>query len=75
MVGVILTGLNRDGAGGCARIKRRGGMVIVQDPKTAESDQMPNAAIAATQVDGILPLEQLSTFLGEFRGKRPGGGR
>jgi two-component system chemotaxis response regulator CheB len=72
VVGVVLTGLNRDGASGCARIKRRGGLVLVQDPKTAESDQMPSAAIAAAAVDRISTLNELSAFLGELCRNRSG---
>jgi two-component system, chemotaxis family, protein-glutamate methylesterase/glutaminase len=73
VVGVVLTGLNQDGASGCARIKRRGGVVLVQDPKTAESDQMPSAAIAAAPVDRISSLNELSAFLGELcRSRREG---
>ena len=63
LVGVILTGANRDGAQGLQRIKQAGGFAIVQDPSTAEADAMPRAAIAATQVDEILPLREIGPFL------------
>ena len=62
-VGVILTGLNYDGARGLAAIKRRGGIAIVQDPATAEAPDMPKAALAATPVDKILPLAAIGPFL------------
>jgi two-component system chemotaxis response regulator CheB len=62
-VGVILTGLNHDGARGLAAIKRRGGLTIVQDPATAEAPDMPKAALAATPVDKILPLAAIGPFL------------
>lgn len=62
-IGIILTGANHDGAQGLARIKAVGGMAIVQDPQTAESPIMPAAAIAATQVDAILPLPQIAPYL------------
>jgi len=45
------------------RIKEAGGMTIVQDPTTAEVDTMPKAAIAATQVDHVIPLEDIGQFL------------
>ncbi|MFH1562896.1 MAG: chemotaxis protein CheB [Nitrospirota bacterium] len=63
VIGVILTGTNQDGAKGLAAIKQAGGMAIVQDPKTAEADSMPKAAIAATEVDKILPLSEIGGFL------------
>lgn len=65
-VGVILTGANGDGARGVKRIKERGGFVVVQDPETAESPTMPAAAIAATRVDRILPLDRIGPFLVEL---------
>src|SRR4051794_284427 len=45
-VGVVLTGANADGATGLARVAELGGATIVQDPATAERDEMPRAAIA-----------------------------
>jgi two-component system, chemotaxis family, protein-glutamate methylesterase/glutaminase len=62
-IGIILTGANEDGAAGLARIKEAGGVAIVQDPKTAERAQMPEAAIAATKADVVLPLEEIAPFL------------
>lgn len=62
-IGVILTGANKDGAQGLATLKRRGGLAIVQEPSEAESSSMPTAAIAATQVDYILPLTKISSCL------------
>ncbi len=63
VIGVILTGANADGAQGLAAIKRRGGLTIVQDPATAEAPAMPEAAIAAAQVDAVLPLQEIGLFL------------
>ena len=65
LIGVVLTGANDDGAAGVKRIKQRGGVVVVQDPKTAEAPAMPQAAIAAAAVDRILPLEEIAPFLVE----------
>ena len=62
-IGVVLTGTNEDGARGLAAIKMRGGVAIVQDPRTAERAQMPEAALAAAQADAILPLEDMPPFL------------
>ena len=64
LVGVILTGASTDGSQGLKRVKESGGMTIVQDPKTAVSDTMPKAALAATEVDHVLPLEEMGPFIG-----------
>jgi two-component system, chemotaxis family, protein-glutamate methylesterase/glutaminase len=66
VIGVILTGANRDGAKGLARIKSLGGMALVQDPQSAESPGMPEAALAAAPVDRILPLPRIAPFLNEL---------
>ncbi len=63
VIGVILSGANQDGARGLAAVKRCGGIAVVQDPATAESSAMPNAAIAVTKTDQILPLEEIAPFL------------
>jgi two-component system, chemotaxis family, protein-glutamate methylesterase/glutaminase len=62
-VGVILTGANEDGAAGLARIKAEGGVAVIQDPADAERRAMPDAAIAATVADAVLPLEEIGKFL------------
>jgi two-component system, chemotaxis family, protein-glutamate methylesterase/glutaminase len=66
VIGVVLTGANADGARGAARIKQRGGFIVAQDPKTAESPAMPQAAIETTRVDRILPLDRIGPFLVEL---------
>jgi two-component system, chemotaxis family, protein-glutamate methylesterase/glutaminase len=62
-IGIVLTGANEDGAAGLARIKEAGGVAIVQDPKTAERARMPEAALAATSADVVLPLDEIAPFL------------
>jgi len=63
VIGIILTGANEDGAAGLATIKQRGGVAIVQDPAGATRSTMPEAAIAATVADAVLPLEEIGAFL------------
>jgi two-component system chemotaxis response regulator CheB len=62
-IGIVLTGANADGAAGLARIKDRGGVAIVQDPTTSAKRAMPDAAIAATAADAILPLDEIPLFV------------
>jgi len=71
-IGVILTGANSDGARGLARIKRRGGLAVVQDPSEAHSRAMPDAAIAAAKVDWILPLAEIARLLARLCRARTG---
>ena len=63
VIGVILTGANEDGAAGLRRIKARGGVAIIQDPAEATRRTMPDAAIAATAADAILPLAEIGKFI------------
>ena len=63
VIGVVLTGSNEDGAAGLARIKQRGGVAVIQDPENSERRAMPDAAIAATAADAVLPLGEIAAFL------------
>jgi two-component system, chemotaxis family, protein-glutamate methylesterase/glutaminase len=63
VIGIILTGANEDGAAGLALVKRRGGVAVIQDPREAARRTMPDAAIAATAADAILPLEEIGNFV------------
>lgn len=63
LIGIILTGANDDGREGVKKIKKAGGYIIVQDPKTAEAQAMPNAAITAVTVDKILAIEEIGVYL------------
>jgi two-component system chemotaxis response regulator CheB len=65
VIGVALTGASPDGAEGLAGIKRQGGLVIVQEPGSAESPVLPRAALAATTVDHVLPLGAIAPLLVE----------
>ena len=66
-VGVLLTGMNQDGAAGLARIVAAGGYTVAQDPATAERGEMPAAAIARGAARRVLPLERIGPFLAELR--------
>jgi len=55
-VGVILTGMGKDGAQGMLKMKEAGAQTIAQDEKTCVVFGMPKEAIAAGGVDKIVPL-------------------
>jgi two-component system, chemotaxis family, protein-glutamate methylesterase/glutaminase len=63
LVGILLTGANTDGAEGMKQIQRLGGLTIVQDPSTASSPQMPEAAIRINRPDFILTLSEIAAFV------------
>jgi two-component system, chemotaxis family, protein-glutamate methylesterase/glutaminase len=63
VVGVVATGHLDDGASGLASIKARSGLAIVQDPDDALAASMPRSAMDATDVDFILPLEEIGPKL------------
>lgn len=65
LIAIVLTGANEDGARGAARIKAFGGIVIAQDPSTAEAPAMPRSTIERVLVDQILRLEEIAPFLVE----------
>ena len=66
LVGVVLTGANQDGAEGAKHIKQQGGLVVVQNPDTAQQLAMPRAAIKAVEPDHVLDLNELGQFLTLF---------
>lgn len=66
LVGVILTGANNDGSKGLAKVKQFGGLAVIQDPKTAESPQMPMEALAATKDALVLSLENIGHLLADL---------
>ncbi|MFC0572735.1 CheR family methyltransferase [Paraburkholderia solisilvae] len=65
-IGIVLTGANADGSAGLRAIKAEGGMVMAQDPETAEHSTMPRQAIATGLVDYVLPVEQMATALVDY---------
>ena len=62
-VGVILSGLRRDGVRGLGEIKSRGGIAIAQAPWDAAYPDMPEYAIAAVEPDYIGDVNQIAKFL------------
>jgi len=58
-VGVIMTGMGRDGVEGMKAIKKAGGQTIAQDEKTSIIFGMNRVAIECKCVDRIVPLEKI----------------
>ncbi len=65
---VVLSGTGSDGTLGVQAIKSQAGMVLAQDPETAEFGDMPANAIATDQVDYVLPPTDMpATLVGYLR--------
>lgn len=71
-IAVILTGTGHDGATGALAVAQLGGTTFVEDPSTAHSRGMPDAAIFRQGPVTILPQEKIATALqGLVRQPRP----
>jgi two-component system chemotaxis response regulator CheB len=60
VLGVVLTGMGRDGAQGATTIRTAGGEMFAQDEATSVVWGMPGAVTTAGQADRVLPLEQMA---------------
>ncbi len=65
-IAIVLTGIDADGSIGVKQIKAEGGMVMVQDPYSAEFADMPRNAAATGLADFVLPVEQMGQTLLSF---------
>ena len=62
-IGIILSGMGTDGSRGVNIIKEYGGLILVQDPKSAQFTGMPNSAIRRDLADLVAPPEVLASSL------------
>ncbi|MGM0501551.1 MAG: protein-glutamate methylesterase/protein-glutamine glutaminase [Bacillota bacterium] len=58
-IGVLLTGMGKDGAQGLKEIKARGGYTIAESKKTATIFGMPKQAISIGAVEEVAPLDKI----------------
>lgn len=63
---VMLTSSNHDGAAGAFAVKRAGGRVLVQNPRTAESAIGPASVLAAVDADRVLELAEIGEAICDF---------
>ncbi len=65
-VGIVLSGMDSDGALGLKAIKGEAGIAIVQAPESARFPEMPRSSISADHVDMVLPPDQIAHQLAEL---------
>lgn len=71
-VGVVLTGMGRDGSAGLAAIRDAGGAAIVQDQATSTIWGMPQAALESAGADAVLALDEIAGGVGRLLATRRG---
>jgi two-component system, chemotaxis family, protein-glutamate methylesterase/glutaminase len=74
-VGVIMTGMGRDGADGMAAMKEKGSWNIAQDEATSVIFGMPREAIEANAVHEVAPLGRLRERALAASQRKPEGAR
>ena len=65
-VAVVLSGMGSDGTLGLQAVKALGGLMVVQQPDTAQFDSMPASAIASGCVDIIAPPAALPGLIFKY---------
>jgi two-component system chemotaxis response regulator CheB len=65
-VGIVLTGMGRDGAEGLRHIRSAGGVAVVQDRETSIVYGMPQAALAAAGADHISAASDIAQLIGRL---------
>lgn len=66
-VGVILTGMGKDGAQGLSEMRAAGASTIAQDEKTSVVFGMPQEAIKCGAAEQVLPLNTIATALAQVK--------
>ncbi len=66
LIGILLSGANRDGGMGMKHIHDKGGLTIVQEPSECMIDTMPKAALALTKIDHVLKVDEIVSLIHEL---------
>ncbi|HEV9038719.1 MAG TPA: chemotaxis protein CheB [Puia sp.] len=63
LIALLLSGGNADGSDGMAYVREKGGMILLQDPQTAEVPYMPQQVLLRMTVDVIASAGELPSLV------------
>lgn len=63
LIGILLSGSNSDGTAGLQAIQNAGGMIVIQDPNTADMSFMPNNALKNCTPDYVYNTVEILNFI------------
>jgi two-component system chemotaxis response regulator CheB len=63
VIGVVLSGNLDDGTAGLLAVKRRGGVVVVQDPEEAVFAGMPLSAVRTVEPDHVVHADAIGSLI------------
>jgi two-component system chemotaxis response regulator CheB len=66
-LGVVLSGMGRDGAIGAQALAKAGGSLVVQDRQSSVIWGMPGAVVSAGIADAILPPDEIGQLIAQRR--------
>ena len=66
IIGIIMTGMGKDGAAGIRHVKEIGGVTMAQDQESSAIYGMPKAAVDTGAVDYVLPPHKIAQKLVEL---------
>ena len=70
-VGVVLTGMGRDGSDGLREMRGTGAFAIVQDEATSTVFGMPKTALSIAGADAVTPLDEMARAIATAVASRP----
>ncbi|HTU60199.1 MAG TPA: chemotaxis protein CheB [Polyangiales bacterium] len=70
LLALVLTGASRDGCSGAVHVQRRGGLLFVQTPETAEAPLLPRLTIAEAKPNLVANVDQLAAMLVQLIGEQ-----
>ena len=70
-IGILLTGMGRDGADGLLAMRKAGAETLIQSGETCVVNGMPKAAFEIGAADRVVPLSQIGAAVGQLIGERP----